>query len=194
MTVIQEITADPAIWNARFSCDLAQCKGACCTMPGGCGAPLHEAEVAEIRKALPVVQKYLPAEHLRVIADRGVAEEHYGGFTTPCYNNRACVYVTYDGDIAKCAFEKAYRNGEISWVKPLSCHLFPIRVQNGGRTHLRYERISECSPGRTKGERLGIPLLEFLRDPLIRAFGKRRYRELTRASIRSNVTMASSDD
>jgi hypothetical protein len=178
MMVIQEIAFDPALLGIRFACDLKQCKGACCTMPGGFGAPLAAEEIEEIEKALPIVQKYLPDEHLRVIEEQGPVHRVFDGYATPCFNNRACVYVTYNGEIAECAFEKAYRAGEISWVKPLSCHLFPLRLENNALRRLRYEKIPECSAGRAMGQKREIPLLEFLKEPLVRVFGHQWYNEL----------------
>ncbi len=187
MTVIQEIAVEPSIRDMHFACDLARCKGACCTMPGGLGAPLLPEEIAEIEKAFPQVQKYLSDEHLQVIEEEGLVDERFAGYVTPCVDNRACVYVYYEGKIAKCAFEKAYLNGETEWRKPLSCHLFPIRVDGGASSKLRYESLPECDSAVAKGKRLNIPLSEFLREPLIRAFGQEWYDEFLKEQQTANI-------
>ncbi len=176
MTVIQEITLDPPIREIHFACNLGQCKGACCTMPGGLGAPLLPEEIAEIEKAFPQVQKYLSVKHLQAIEERGLVDSRFSGYVTPCVDNRACAYVYYEGEIAKCSFEKAYLKGETKWRKPLSCHLFPIRVDGGSKT-IRYEPIPECDPALANGRHLKIPLSKFLEEPLIRAFGQEWYDE-----------------
>ena len=88
----------------------------------------------------------------------------------------------YEKNVAKCALERAFHNGESDFRKPLSCHLFPIRVANFGGPYLHYEQIEECEPGREMGARLGIPLVESLKDPLIRAYGERTYERIRAAS------------
>ncbi len=103
-----------------------------------------------------------------------------GDYTTTCVEDRQCVFVTYDGPVAKCAFEKAYLNGEIEWRKPISCHLFPIRVKKSGNDVLWYELNNECSPAVERGNREQIPLTEFLRDALTRKYGEARYEQLAR--------------
>lgn len=180
---VQETTIDTVVATAKFACDLSQCKGACCTMPGPRGAPLMEEEIEEIEKAFPLVRKYLNAEHLNAIDERGLVDRSNGGATTPCVSYRACVFVTYEGGIAKCAFEKAYFNKEIGWRKPLSCHLFPIRVDRGFHDHLRYESISECSPAVQQGKEGNFYLSHFLRDALVRLYDEAWYDEFKQACI-----------
>jgi hypothetical protein len=149
-------------------------------MPGPKGAPLLEEETAEIETAFPVIRKYLSKEHLQNIDERGLVERSGGDITTTCYRNRACVFVTYDRGIARCAFETAYWKKEISWRKPLSCHLFPIRVDRGFLDHLRYQWIPECSSGVTRGRAESIYLSDFLKDGLTRLYGEAWYKEFTR--------------
>ncbi|MBI4427778.1 MAG: DUF3109 family protein [Ignavibacteriales bacterium] len=175
MYVIQETTVDKPISGIKFACDLNACKGACCTLPGGRGAPLLDSEIAEIQKAFPLVHKYLSAEHLNRIKENGLYEGTDGDYSTPCYKNRACVFVTYEGGIAKCSFEKAFLEGEISWRKPISCHLFPIRVDHRGQEHIRFEFISECASALDKGDLEDIYLSDFLKESLVRAYGEQWY-------------------
>ena len=177
MFSIHDIKIDPSIGEVKFACNLSRCKGACCTMPGPRGAPLEEEEIDEIEKAFPVIRKYLDQDHLRVIDEEGLVDRSNGEITTRCFDHKACVFVTYDKGVAKCSFETAYFKNEISWRKPLSCHLFPIRVDHGFNDYLRYESIPECSPALDRGESENIGLAEFLKEPLIRLYGESWYAE-----------------
>jgi len=146
-------------------------------MPGPKGAPLTEEESQQIEKAFPTVKKYLSEDHLRAIDERGLVERFGLEITTNCFEHRACVFVTYENGVAKCSFEKAYYKGEIGWRKPLSCHLFPVRVDRGIADHLRYESIPECAPALKRGEAESIYLVDFLKDSLERLHGKGWYAE-----------------
>lgn len=181
MFSIQDIKIDPAIAGVKFACNLSRCKGACCTMPGPRGAPLTEDEVAEIEKAFPVVKKYLGQDHLTAIDEQGLVDRSFGEITTRCYDHRACVFVTYEKGVAKCSFEAAYFKGEIGWRKPLSCHLFPIRVDHGFNDYLRFESIPECSPALERGVTENVGLADFLKEALIRLYGESWYSEFRKA-------------
>jgi hypothetical protein len=181
MVSVRNTSVDPSIAEVKFACNLAQCKGACCTMPGPKGAPLTEEESIEIAKAFSVIKKYLNEDHLRTIDERGLVERHDAEITTTCFEHRACVFVTYEKGVAKCSFEKAYFNNEIGWRKPLSCHLFPIRVDHGFDDHLRFESIPECSPALMRGQSENIYLSEFLKDSLVRLYGEAWYEEFRKA-------------
>jgi len=186
MFTILDNVADDALATTRFACDLGACKGACCTMPGGRGAPLEEAEVELVHQATKPALKYLPERNRLVIATQGAIEGRPGDKATRCIDRRDCVFVYYDGDVAKCAIEKAYFTGETSFRKPLSCHLFPIRISEVFDTdYLRYERISECKPALENGRDQDMPLYRFLREALVRAYGEEFYNELV-ARIEGN--------
>ena len=187
MFFIGEAAVDEEIAHERFSCDLIRCKGACCTIPGGQGAPLEDEELVELRKALPAAGKYLPKENLHMIEARGFFEGEPGNYFTACVNDRDCVFVFYEEDIARCSLERAYQNGETGWRKPLSCHLFPLRVSHGLKDQIRYEKISECSAGRTLGRSHDVPLYDFLKDGLMRKFGGRWYEEFRRECLRRDT-------
>jgi hypothetical protein len=178
MMIIGEILVEDAVGTGQFSCDLKRCKGACCTLEGGRGAPLLDAEKELIERAVPVVRKYLSPRSLNEIAHRGAVDGPKGAYATTCIDDRDCVFVFYEGDVAKCSIEAAYNRGEYPWRKPVSCHLFPLRYSSGGSGLLRYEAIPECSPGREKGKADGTPLHGFLKDALVRRFGAAWYANL----------------
>jgi uncharacterized protein DUF3109 len=181
MFIIGEAMIEDQVAFERFACDLNACKGACCTLPGGRGAPLEDEEVDEIRNAYPVVEQFLSARHREIIGRHGMVEGVPGSFATTCVDEHDCVFVYYEDAIARCSIERAFQEGLIGWRKPLSCHLFPIRVSGNGATRLRYEKISECSPGRATGRNLNAPLHVFLKDALVRKFGESWYAEFRSA-------------
>jgi hypothetical protein len=175
MFTIGEAIIEDNIARERFACDLHKCKGACCTLPGYRGAPLEDAELEELERIFPIVRKYLSERHLQWAEQFGVFEGHPGSFATTCVDEKDCVFVFYEDGIAKCSIEKAYNNLEIRWRKPMSCHLFPIRISSFNGERLRYEKISECKPAVARGRTENIPLYEFLKNPLIRRFGEDWY-------------------
>ncbi len=174
MFTIAEIEVHQSIAETKFACDLIACKGACCTFPGGRGAPLQDDEVLEIQKAYPIIKEYLPDLHRTVINDFGLVDGGKGNYATQCVDGKACVFVYYETNIAKCSFERAYYEKKNSWQKPLSCHLFPIRIgrtENNGK-EIHFEYFSECAPALNKGKNEDIALHQFVSTPLERAFGK----------------------
>ncbi len=177
MQTVPELFVDNLIPTTHFACDLKRCKGACCTMPGHRGAPLLDAEVQDIEKVLPIVQSYLSSDHLKVIEREGFLQGRPGDYSTHCVDDRACVFVVWEQGIARCAFEKAFFEGKIEWRKPLSCHLFPIRIDGGRTERLRFEYLSACEPALEQGEKEDVLLVDFVRDALIRAYGEKWYRE-----------------
>jgi hypothetical protein len=175
MMIIGKIPVEDAVVAEKFSCDLAKCKGACCTLEGGRGAPLLDEEKSLVERAIPVVLKHLPARSQNEIASRGAVDGVRGSYATTCIDDRDCVFVVYDGDVAKCSIEAAFNRGEYPWRKPVSCHLFPLRYAPNGAGLLRYESIAECAPGRAKGKTDGTPLHLFVKEALVRRFGAEWY-------------------
>jgi len=176
--------------TTEFACDLSVCKGACCTMPAAAGAPILQSEIAELERVFPVVKKYLSEESLAAIEKKGIWEsDRDGSLTIPAIRGRDCVFVMYeeeDPSIAFCAIEKAHRAGEISgFPKPISCHLFPIRIYPTAENsyEIIYEEIKECKGGRIRGKREKVPVLDFLRSPLVRALGPERVERLKQALL-----------
>lgn len=181
MVEVRQTLIDDPVARVKFACDLLACKGACCTLPGGKGAPLLDSELQQLENAFPIVRSYLSKEHLAAIAQNGLYEGKPGSYTTLCFNNRACVFVLYEAGIAHCAFEKAFSEGKLKWRKPLSCHLFPVRVDHGLTERLRYEQIAECEPASKRGEQEQIFLSDFLREALLRAYGQEWYQDFLSA-------------
>ena len=172
MFVVDDILISDEVLTARFACNLAACHGGCC-VEGDSGAPLEPDERAHLEAVLPRVRKHLTPEALAVIEEDGVWEETAPGtYATTCVDGGACVFVTYDGPIAKCGIQKAYREGRVSFEKPISCHLYPIRIsQYGGYEVLNYEQIPLCDPARDYGCKHHVRLEHFLREPLVRKYG-----------------------
>lgn len=177
MFIIGEAVIDDVVGRTSFCCDLKKCKGACCTLPGGRGAPLEDDEVLELQKAYPIAREYLSQRALDAIEGQGMVEGSPGSYTTTCIDHRDCVFVYHDGDIAKCSLERAYEEGRTDWRKPLSCHLFPIRIRTFGQDFIRYEQIDECEPGRNLGIVKLAKLHDFLKEPLTRKYGETWYQE-----------------
>jgi hypothetical protein len=161
---------DPNVLSARFRCDLAACRGACCTFPGGSGPPVTAAELGILQEAWDTLAHEVLPEHRAIVRRDGLVErDRHGVWSIRCFDQRACVFVAYERGIAVCAIERAHRRGDFPWPKPLSCHLFPIRVRGDV---LHYEEFSECAPAVAAGEREGVSLVSFLAQPLQRAFGE----------------------
>jgi Protein of unknown function (DUF3109) len=175
---VEDVLVRPEIVNTNFECDLAKCKGACCTLESEYGAPLQKDEVNKIEKILDIIKVHLPKNHVDEIEEDGFYEVKDNEILTRSINNKACVFVYYEGDIAKCGIEKAFLNGETNFRKPISCHLFPIRVSKFGGSVLRYEKFSECKPALKKGEENKSVLMDFCKESLVRLYGSKWYSKL----------------
>ena len=178
MYLIDKILIDEDVTNINFSCDLKKCKGGCCTFEGEFGAPVLDSEVSEINAVIPVVEPYLSKRSIETIKTKGAIEGLPGSYSTMSIDKRDCVFVCYDGDIAKCSIEKAYFDHKTNFRKPISCQLFPIRVSDYGGTYLYYQKFDECDPAILKGNKEKSLMFRFLKEPLIRAFGEAWYSEL----------------
>lgn len=164
----------------NFVCNLNKCKGACC-LEGDSGAPLDAAELDILNEIYPKVKPFMTAKGIATIEKNGTyVKDFEGDYTTPCVDvNKECAYVIWENGITKCAIEKAYENGAVNWQKPISCHLYPIRITKYPEFDvLNYDRWSICSPACTFGNELKVPVYQFLKGPLIRKYGDDWYREL----------------
>ncbi len=164
-----------------FVCDLEACKGACC-VEGDSGAPLEDDETKILEEIYPFVKDYITEEGRQVIAAQGTwVIDSDGDKVTPTLGaNRECAYALYDDrGILKCGIEQAYLDGEISWKKPISCHLYPIRVTKYDQYDaLNYNRWHICDPACQLGKSLQVPLYVFLKEALVRKYGEAWYAEL----------------
>ncbi|MGB9591373.1 MAG: DUF3109 family protein [Candidatus Kryptoniota bacterium] len=176
--VIDGIVVDGKVVAQSFACQLSICKGACCSIPGGRGAPLLNSEIDEIKEALPFILPYLDKRNQTEIKENGFFEGALNDLATTCIDERDCVFVYHENGISKCAIEKAYIDGKTRFRKPISCHLYPIRVINFGGPVLKYHEIIECASAREYGNKQNVVVAEFVKDGLIRAFGNEWYRKL----------------
>ncbi|MEL6393773.1 MAG: DUF3109 family protein [Bacteroidota bacterium] len=187
MLVIQNVLVSDELVEEHFACDLKACKGACC-WEGDYGAPLEDAELSILEDIYPQVAPYLSAESQAVIEEEGLYTwtPDNQSYATPLMPNEACAYLSYDQlGRAWCGIERAYRDGKIDWPKPISCHLYPIRVKENPSVDfeaLNYDRWSICSAACDKGKHEKLRLFEFARTALVRKYGEEWYEELALAA------------
>lgn len=180
MIIHQNTVLSDEIVEKHFVCNLNACKGACC-VEGDAGAPLEQDELLILDEIFESVKPYLSAESLKVIAEKGLYEvDSEGDFCTTTINNRECVFAIYDDKkILKCGIEQAYLDKKTSFKKPISCHLYPIRISKTAAFELiNYSRWDICSAACAHGMALKVPLYKFLKEPLIRKYGTEWYNEL----------------
>lgn len=180
MIQIEDTLVSLDLVERHFLCDLSRCKGACC-IEGDSGAPLEEKELAELEKVLPAIWDDLSPEARQVIEKQGVAYIDVEGDTvTSIVNGKDCVFTCYEADgTCKCAIEKACREGRTDFYKPVSCHLYPVRVtQYRGFRAVNYNRWDICKAAELLGRREKLPAYKFLKEPLVRKFGIAWYETL----------------
>jgi hypothetical protein len=184
MIQIQDTIVSLDVLEEAFICNLSVCKGTCC-VEGESGAPVEENEIAALEKALPAVWGDLSPQARDVIDKRGVvyldADDEY---VTSIVGGADCVFTCYDEKgYCKCAIEKAFREGKIDFYKPISCHLYPIRVANyNGFRAVNYHRWSVCQAAIALGKKQELKIYQFLKEPLIRKFGEEWYKQLSIAA------------
>lgn len=165
----------------KFVCNLMACKGACC-VEGEQGAPLDENEIPVLDRIAPAVTPFLDQEAQDILNDQSFLRQEDGTLSTPLRSDRSCAYSIRDElGILTCGIEKAYRAGLIDWIKPVSCHLYPVRISKNdvtGWEALNYDKWEICSPACKQGDRLGVPIYRFVQDALVRKYGEPFYREL----------------
>jgi hypothetical protein len=167
------------IIDKKFLCDVQRCKGACC-VEGDSGAPVTTEESKAIQEAYPEFEPYIEEKNKEEIRKQGFSViDLDGDQVTPLVNNRQCVYSFEENGILKCAIEKAYFEGKTQFRKPVSCHLYPIRITEYNRFDaVNYQEIDICKPGRECGLKEQLPLYVFLKEPLIRKYGEEWYEQL----------------
>lgn len=180
MLIVGNVLVSEELIDKCFCCDLAQCKGICC-VEGDSGAPVAPDEVAELEDYYPDYQKYMTEEGVAVVENGGTFVFNGGdSFDTPLVeSNDACAFAFFEDGVAKCAIEKCFRKGEIPFRKPISCYLYPIRVSRvGDYDALNYDHWSICKTAVENGNRLKLPVYQFLKEPLIDKYGEEWYAEL----------------
>jgi hypothetical protein len=185
MIAIDKTLISEDLLERKFVCDLNACKGQCC-VSGESGAPLDEDELPVLESILDKVKPYMVKKGIRAIEKQGpYVVDSDGDYTTTLVSEGAeCAFVYFDdAGIAKCAIEKAYYEGAITWKKPISCHLYPVRVSKYKQYDaVNYHRWEVCKPACECGKKLDVPVYRFLKEPLIRRFGEHWYRELEKSA------------
>lgn len=180
MVQIGDVIVSLDIFREYFCCNLDGCSGACC-IEGDAGAPVSMEEIALLEEVLPTIWDDLKPEARTLIEEQGVAYcDATGDLVTSIINGKDCVFsYTDEKGCCRCAIERAYFNGKTTFRKPVSCHLYPIRVGNiGDFQSVNYNRWSVCKAAVIKGKAEGVLLYKFLKEPLIRKFGADWYYEL----------------
>lgn len=162
-----------------FVCNLNACKGACC-VDGDSGAPLEEYETEVLVDIFSDVKPFLRKEGIAAIEEQGAFVKGYDGeWETPLVNNSECAYVVFDKNIAKCGLEEAYNHGKTKWKKPISCHMYPVRIREYSEfIGVNYHKWEICDPACSLGNELKVPIYKFVKEALIRKFGDKWYSEL----------------
>lgn len=185
MIQIDDVVISLDVLREKFLCNLKACKGECC-VEGDAGAPVELEEVAKLEEVLPVIWDDLSPAAQKLIKEQGVVyTDRDGDLVTSIVNGKDCVFTYYDETgCCFCAIEKAYREGKVDFYKPVSCHLYPIRVGDyGPYKGVNYHRWSVCKAAVLLGEKENLPVYKFLKEPLIRKFGEAWYQELEEAVV-----------
>ena len=181
MIAIDNILVSDLVIEEQFVCDLEKCKGGCCE-DGDAGAPLEREEMDHLNAVYEIVKPYLTPAGIKEIEGRGRYNyDQEFGWVTPTIEGKMCAYGFRDEKgIIKCGIEQAYYDGKTTWKKPISCHLYPIKISKT-RTNevVNYEpRDKMCRPGCVLGKKLKVPAYVFLKEALIRKYGEDFYRAL----------------
>jgi hypothetical protein len=171
------------ILEKEFVCNLSACKGACC-VDGDAGAPLDEEETRILAEIFPKVKPFLRPEGIKAIEAQGThVVSDFGELETPLIDGKDCAYVIFDGKTALCGIEQAYNQGIVDWKKPVSCHLYPIRIKEySDFSAVNYHKWHICSDACALGEELGVPVYQFVKEALIRKFGQQWFDELDKVA------------
>ncbi len=172
------------VLESQFICNLQKCKGECC-VDGDSGAPLEKEENEKIKAILPIIWDELSPKAQALIDEQGISYRDYDGeLVTSIINGKECIFTYFDEEgVCKCVIDNAYRKGRISVQKPISCHLYPIRLQKyHDFTAVNYHKWSVCKPAVKLGKSEGVELYKFLKEPLVRRFGEQWYKDLCDAA------------
>ncbi|TRZ82991.1 MAG: DUF3109 family protein [Sediminibacterium sp.] len=183
MIIIDNVLVSDLLVEEQFVCDLSKCKGACCE-DGDAGAPLENKEKEYVKEFYDKVKPYMTKEGIKEVKEVGpYLYDREFGWVTPTVNGKICAYGYKEKGVIKCAFEQAYNDGKIPWKKPLSCHLFPIKIQQSKldpkMEFVNYEpREDLCKSGCSLGVKLKVPAYQFLKESIVRKYGEIFYETL----------------
>jgi len=167
----------------RFVCDLAACKGACCVQ-GDSGAPLEDAETKQLEEIFSIVKPYMTPEGVKAVEKQGTwVIDSDGDKVTPLVNgDKECAYTGFQNGTAYCTIEKAWKEGKVKFRKPVSCHLYPVRISKYKTFDaVNYETWAICKAACACGDKLDVPVYKFVKDALIVKFGEGWYKQLEQA-------------
>jgi len=172
MLAIDNVIISDNVLNQYFACDISCCKGKCC-VEGDAGAPLEEDEISILEDCLEEIIPFMSEKSAEMVVKTGVFDYDVDGvLVTPLVNDSECIFVYFDENGAKCAIEKAFLEGKIDFQKPISCHLYPIRVKKINNYEvLNYHQWEVCKGAKKHGKNLNISLFNYLKTPLIRRYG-----------------------
>lgn len=179
MLIIDDILVSDDLYQVKFICPVKKCLGACC-VEGDAGAPLEEEEISYLEDYQDVIKPFMIEEGIETMKKSGVFDyDVEGSYCTPLIRGGDCAFINFTDGIAWCAIEKAYEEGKIPFQKPISCHLYPVRLaQLGKHEAVNYHHWQICDFALEEGKKEGVPLYVFLKDPLIRRYGAAWYEKL----------------
>lgn len=184
MFQIDKTIISEEILENEFVCNISACKGACC-IDGEAGAPLEDAELPILEKIYDKVKPYLRPEGIAAIEEQGTYVKGFDGeWETPLIDGADCAYVTFDDKgTALCGIEEAYNQGDIDWKKPISCHLYPVRIKEYSTfSAINYHKWHICDDACSLGKELQVPVYKFVKQALIRKYGEDWYNELEKTA------------
>ncbi|MFC2136876.1 DUF3109 family protein [Bacteroidota bacterium] len=184
MLQIQDKLISLDIIEKKFKCNLEKCKGACC-LHGDSGAPLEEVEKKILNKIFPKIKSYLSKENLKTLKKEGLYyKDKEGDWVTTLHNGKQCAFSVIENDIYFCSIEKAFFDKKIDFRKPVSCHLYPVRIKKYDTFEaINYDDWVICDPAKTEGNNENIRLYEFIKEALVRKYGNSWYDEFHKASV-----------
>ncbi|KAA6343240.1 hypothetical protein EZS27_009070 [termite gut metagenome] len=179
MIQINDVVVTLDVFREKFLCNLDACKGLCC-VEGDEGAPVGTEELTQLENVLPIVWNDLSDKAREIIHKQGVYyKDRDADWAISVVNGKDCVFTCYDQGYCRCVIEKAYQAGKTDFYKPVSCHLYPIRISCiGSYQAINYHRWGVCKAAVLLGEKENLPVYKFLKEPLIRKFGENWYAEL----------------
>lgn len=178
MILLEDKLISEDLMEKNFICNLSKCAGACC-VKGDAGAPLTEGEVDTINQNIETIIDFVDDSGAEAIRKNGFATKREGELETACLPTGECVFVKYENGVATCGIENANRAHGFNFQKPISCHLYPVRVSKVGEyTAINYHKWDICSPACVFGDQEKVPVYRFLKEALIRAFGEETYAQL----------------